>query len=65
MFANGMPVLFVDGYVLNAGLLVGLSWVGASGLLDFVLPWSMAQGFYFTIFLLFLFPHINESEMMI
>lgn len=39
--AFGTAVLFVDGFVLNAGLLVSLTWVLASGC---VLPGTVARG---------------------
>lgn len=41
--AFGTAVLFVDGFVLNAGLLVSLTWVLASGC---VLPGTIARGIY-------------------
>lgn len=39
--AFGTAVLFVDGFVLNAGLFVSLTWVLASGC---VLPGTIARG---------------------
>lgn len=44
VFANGMAVLFVDGYVLPVGPLDKLTWVGASGC---VFPLTTARGFSF------------------